>query len=488
MKYSCAVMYFIVTIFLSLPLAAQSMDDRVVYISVTSQKHDYASPWQKGEITRSSITGCVIEGKRILTTAYSISDHVLIEVMKKGESRKYPATVRIKDYHSGLAILTLDNEEFFDGLKPVNFPPAGAMTARNARVYKWDSLSSLKEYTAELAKSAIRFYEPGCGVLMHQFSTSMNDGGNGEPVFIDGMLAGISTGLSNETKTLFVIGTDVIQRMLKDASSGNYRGMPFFWISGVELQSDVNLREYFGVETGEGGVLVTEVPVASSGSEVLKKNDIILSINNRPLDDNGMYDSPYGKLFYYGLIQVNRFVGDEINMRILRDRKKIDVRFTLKPIPDDCCAIPLISYDKDPRYYIFGGLVFQELTAGYLESVGQEWKQKADKRLLYYYDNMKSILPGDGINRVVVLSRVLPDPVNKGYQYYKDLILKKANSVRVIDIVHLKKIIDSTDSRFIVLEFIGETTVVLDRKTATQGEKLLLKTYNIGSPHTIPGN
>jgi hypothetical protein len=485
MKYFFSVLNFLLIPCISLPLAPQSIDERVVSISVTSEKHDYASPWQKGEIVRSSITGCVIEGRRIVTAVYSLTDHVLIEAMKKGESRKYQAAVAIKDYHIGLAVLTVDDDSFFDGLKPVEFSPPGAMTARNARIYKWDTLSSFKEYTAELAKSSVRFYEPGCGVLMHQFSTSMNDGGNGEPVFIDGKLAGIATGLSNETKTLYVIGTDVIRRMLKDASTGSYKGLPFFWISGAELQSDINLREFFGVGKGEGGVLVTEVPAASSGSEVLKRNDIILSINNVELDDSGMYESPYGKLHYYGLIQLNRSVGDEISMNILRDRKKMDVRFKLKPIPSDCCTIPLISYDRDPRYYIFGGLVFQEITAGYLESFGQDWKEKADKRLLYYYDNMKTILQGEGMNRVVLLSRVLPDPVNKGYQYYNNLVLITANGIRVKDAAHLKKIIDSADSRFIVLEFVGETTVVLDRKTAVQSEKDLLKTYNIRSPNNF---
>jgi hypothetical protein len=458
----------------------------VVSIMVTSEKHDYASPWQKGDIVRSNITGCVIEGRRIITSAYSLTDHVLIEAMKKGESRKYQASVAIKDYHNGLAILTVQDDSFFDGLRPAEFQPAGALTARNARVYKWDALSSLKVYTAELAKTSIRFFEPGCGVLMHQFSTSMNDGGNGEPVFIDGRLAGISTGLSNETKTLYVIGTDVIRRMLMDAASGTYRGLPYLWISGTELKSDVNLREFFGVGKGEGGVLVTDVPAASSGSEALLKNDIILSIGNVDLDDGGMYESPYGKLHYYGLIQMSRFVGDEVSMKILRDRKKLDVRFKLKPIPSDCCGIQLISYDRDPRYYIFGGIVFQELTAGYLESFGQDWKEKADKRLLYYYDNLKTIFAGEGIQRLVVLSRVLPDPVNKGYQYYKDMVLKKANGTRVKDLAHLKKIIDSVVSRFIVLEFAGETTVVLDRVAAVRGENELLKVYNIKSPHNIP--
>jgi S1-C subfamily serine protease len=467
--------------------AAQSFDDRIVNILVTSQKHDYGSPWQQGEIRRASIAGCVIEGKRILTSSYSLADHVLIEVMKKGESRKYAATVEIKDYHCGLALLHVEDETFFNGLKPVALLPVGSMAGRSAKVYKWDSMSSLKEYLAELTKTSIRFYEPNCGVLMHQFSTSMNEGGDGEPVFIDNMLAGMATGLNAETKTLFVIGSDMVHRMIRDAADGTYDGIPFFWIDGVDLQSDANLREYYGVAPGEGGVLVTQVPGISSGSDVLKKDDIILSIEGHAIDDRGNYDSPYGKLYFYGLIQLDRFVGDEVSMTVLRDRKKINLRFKLKAIPGDCCTVPIISADSGPRYYIFGGLIFQELSAGYLESQGKDWKQIADKRLLYYFDSIKGLSDRGPDTRIIILSRALPDPVNKGYQYLKDLVLTSINGKPVKNLAEMKRTIDSSSDRFVVFMFAGEITVVLDRELAAKQLKRILMKYNINSSHNLSG-
>ena len=404
--------------------------------------------------------------------------------MKKGEPRKYSARLLIRDYHCGLAVLTVPDAEFFNGLKPVEFSEGARLFGETARVYKWDAMTNLKEYSAELNKSSIRFYEPGCGVLMHQFSTVMNEGGNGEPVFINGKLVGITTGLSSETKTLYALASDMIRRMLKDLSSGAYEGMPFFWINSVDIQNDVNLREYFGMGSGDSGVMATDVPSISSGGDVLKKNDIILSINGTPIDDNGMYDSGrYGKLYYYGLIHLDKFVGDEIRMKILRDKKKIDVQFKLKPIPDNCCVIPLISNDRQPRYYIFGGLVLQELTIGYLESFGPEWKKKGEKRMLYYYDTVKSMADEGADKKIVILNKVLPDPVNKGYQYYGNLVLKKVNGTAARDIAHLKKLVDDSQGRFVMFEFAGNSSIVLDKRSALTGEKELLKKYNISSPY-----
>jgi hypothetical protein len=464
---------------------AQTFENSVVTILVTSQKHDYASPWQKGEITRSVISGCVLEGKRILTSAYSLTDHVLIEVMKKDESRKFSASVVIMDYHCGLAMLKVDDESFFNGLQPVSLSPAGELSGRTAKVYKWDSMSSLKEYLAELTKTSIRFYDPNCGVLMLQFSTSMNEGGTGEPVFIDNRLAGIVTGLNTETKTMYVIGSAMIRRMMLDASDGTYDGLPFFWIDGIELRGDVNLRDYYGMQGNDGGVLVTDIPAISSGSDALKKDDIILAIEGKSIDDRGNYDSPYGKLYFYALLQMDHFIGDTVSMIVMRDKKKITVRFKLKPIPGSCCTIPIISYDSNPRYYIFGGLVFQELTAGYLESFGKDWKQMADKRLLYYYDNIKLLSDLGPDNRVIILSRVLPDTVNKGYQFQKDLIIEKINGVPARDLKDMKRIIESSGNRFIVFEFVGQTTIVLDREQAVRNGKIIMMKYNIISTSNL---
>lgn len=468
------------------PLSAQSMDGQVVSINVISQKYDYASPWQKGEISRSTIGGCVIEGNRIVTVAYSLANHVLVEVMKKGEPRKYPAEVVVKDYHTGLAVLKVADADFFKDLVPVAFSRNDRVIGKTAAVYRWDSNISLKEYTADLNKTSIRFYEPNCGVLMHQFSTVMNEGGNGDPVFIDGKLVGLTTGLSTENKTLFAISSDLVERLQKDLANGQYEGMPFFWIDVVDIGNDVNLREYLGMTSADTGIMVTEIPSVSSGSGTLLKNDVILSINGTAIDDSGMYDSPrYGKLYFYGLIQTEKFVGDEITMNVLRNKKRTEVRFKLKAIPRDCCVIPLISYDRPPLYLVYGGFVFQELTMGYFESWGNEWKQKGDKRLLAMYDGIKSIASEGAVNSIVILNRVLPDTVNQGYQFQGNLVLRRVNGVAIKDIGHMRSVMNGSKERYVMLEFAGDTSVVLDKKAVADGEKELLRKYNIDAPFNM---
>lgn len=104
--------------------------------------------------------------------------------------------------------------------------------------------------------------------------------------------------------------------------------------------------------------------------------------------------------------------------------------------------------------------------------------------MLYYYDNVKSIADEGIADRIVILNRVLPDPVNKGYQNYGNLILNKANGIKVKNIAQLKKIVDGSRGRYVVLDFAGDTSVVLDKKSALTGEKELLYKYNITSSYS----
>ena len=461
--------------------AANPMARHVVTVHVVSQRYDYANPWQKGDVKRSTATGCVVEGRRILTTAYALADHAFVEVKKRGESRKYKASVIVKDYRCGLALLSVEDEDFFSGLTPIPLADS-ILPGKAAKVYKWDEMGTLKEYTAEMTNSMMRFYEPVCCVLMHLFTTAMTEGGSGEPVCVDGSLVGITTGLSNETKTLYAISSRVVKRMLKDVADGKYEGIPFFWVESNAIESNKALREYLGMKEDESGVLITGISPGSSGDDVIKVNDVILSIDGIAIDDSGMYASEFGKLYHYGILQLDRFVGDKVTMRVLRDRARIDLSFTLKPVPENYSVIPFSSYDNPPRYLIFGGLVFQELCAGYLYTAGQDWKKKADKRLLHYYDNARSLTEKGDRKRIIILSRVLADDINRGYQELRDQVLDRLDGVKIEDLTHCARLLQESNAPWAVFDFIGGTTVVIDRKAAFTGMRNLLKAYNIASP------
>ncbi len=469
--------------FLGKSALAEKFADNVVSLTVTTQGYDHNAPWQKLSFQKEAISGIVLKGNRILTISFKLADHMLVEASKFGSFRKYPAEVILKDYQCGLALLKVPDNTFYNDLKPVVFNTDGSIKEKKGLIVKWDKNGIFKDYSAEYLKSSVEFFDSS-GILMHQMKSDIDSAGNGEPVFVKGKLAGISSWHFSKTKTIKVIDLEVIERMLKDADEG-HKGMPFFYIEDAALENDDNLRAYLGLKSEDTGILVLNVPPKTSGGNVLKKGDVITNINGVDIDDNGLYMSgKYGRLNYYGLIYLNHFVDDTIRMKIIRNKIKTDINFRLQPVSGDCLLIPTISYDAAPKYYIFGGLVFQELTKDYLETWGKDWTGTADKRLMYYYDNYTRY-PGPDKRRIVILSRVLPASVNVGYHQIRNIILSKVNGQNIADINHIKGIIDKSNNKYAEFDFVGDQRIILDSRDAKSSIAGIMQKYNIHAPYYL---
>ncbi len=95
-------------------LHAQSpISKSVVKIYTVSDSYSYDNPWQTTGQSKGTGSGCIIDGKRILTNAHVISNSTFIQVKKAGEARRCTAKVDSVSHHADLAILTVEDNEFF---------------------------------------------------------------------------------------------------------------------------------------------------------------------------------------------------------------------------------------------------------------------------------------------------------------------------------------------------------------------------------------
>ena len=104
--------------FLSGTLYAQDLSNQVVRLFATRQEFDHFSPWAKKGQQKVTMNGTVVGKNLILTSAYSLADVTMVEAMKHGESKRYPAQILVKDYFCGLALLTVKDPGFFSDLAP----------------------------------------------------------------------------------------------------------------------------------------------------------------------------------------------------------------------------------------------------------------------------------------------------------------------------------------------------------------------------------
>ncbi|PQQ02936.1 protease Do-like 9 [Prunus yedoensis var. nudiflora] len=95
--------------------------DAVVKVFCVHTEPNFSLPWQRKRQYSSSSSGFVIGGRRVLTNAHSVEHYTQVKLKKRGSDTKYLATVLAIGTECDIAMLTVDDNEFWDGVSPVEF-------------------------------------------------------------------------------------------------------------------------------------------------------------------------------------------------------------------------------------------------------------------------------------------------------------------------------------------------------------------------------
>jgi len=219
------------------------------------------------------------------------------------------------------------------------------------------------------------------------------------------------------------------------------------------------------------------------GEQVLKPQDMILQIDGFDIDIQGDYQDPeYGHLMLENLSTRNKWAGDDVKMKIWREGKPLDITYRLPKYEYSTALVPMATYDHEPEYLMIGGLVFEPLTDSYLQSWGNDWKRRAPFRLTYY----RTESPEKDRPSLVLLSQVLPDPYNIGYQEQRCLVVDKVNGQRVNRLPELRAALDKPVNGFHVIEFVQSDSlrkmVLVAGDAEREATSRVLKRYGINEP------
>lgn len=155
----------------------------VVKISCTSQDFNYKQPWQSANIQDAGGTGFIIEGNRIVTNAHVVDGHRYIKVEKGQSGDQYTAKVELIGNDCDLAILNVENPEFWENSKPMNI---GKLTSIEKRVkvlgfpVGGDEMSTTKGIVSRIQVDTYEQAEQN--LLSVQVDAAINPGNSGGPV------------------------------------------------------------------------------------------------------------------------------------------------------------------------------------------------------------------------------------------------------------------------------------------------------------------
>jgi hypothetical protein len=453
------------------------LERRIVSVRVTYQSWNEYRPWAKNQPGTRACSGLVVAGPRILIPWQLVEDATLVQVLKYDRPPRVPARVAHADPQADLALLAVDEPGFFDDLAPA--PVAAEARLGPALSAGWRD--------GQLVTAACRFSRsvadesrvPHLYGVALRFVTDLKGGGWGEPLFSGDEMIGLAQ--YQDEDTLTVIPAESVRAFLDAVDSGRpYPGRAFF---GGHEQYNRNAAQlaWLGMPGPPRGVMLRYAVPGGSFDGVLRERDVLLEIDGRPVGCEGDILHPrYGRLSF-DVLASGRLAEGTMPARVFRDGREQALDIPLRHLPAGAAPVPDRRVDAPPPYLVAGGFVFRELDAEYLRAWGDEWRDRAPRRLRIHLEMSGMGLPA-GRRRFIVLSHVLPDAFNVGYHDLDNLVVDDVNGRRIESIRDLDRAFAAPAGEYHVVRFVPNSerrTVVLDAAALDAATAGIMEAYQI---------
>lgn len=465
--------------------------DAVINIFADYCEPNFSLPWQMQQETECRGSGFVIEGRRILTNAHCIVNRACIVRAKKRRcDQKYIARILEIGNDCDLALLTVDDDKFWKDTKAMRFGSLPKLQEKILVVGYPTGGENICISAGVVSRIQLQPYAHSnglCELLSIQVDAAINAGNSGGPALnsdneVVGMAFQSHAGCAIAENIGYLIPESIIRRFLSDIDyNGRFSG---FCDCGFEWQRmDCSaLRRYFGMKKGESGVLVRRVKKTSTAKDVLRKDDIVVSIDDVSISNGGTIPFTLGEpISFHETVQKKR-PGDLIKLRIIRDSEYMDVEYALRESSEQL-LVPLREFRPQPEYFILAGIIFVVLTAPYLEmEYGSGWKYRAPYRI---QEKFKGSGKENDEEQVVIVSQVLSSEIFVAHENIENKIVTSVNGTVPKNIEHLAQLVDECAGDFVRFELEDDFVVVVDLKEASNSHKKLLRRHAIPSQRSI---
>lgn len=470
-------MLFLAEVLLVSAAAADFKTDSVVKVFATWNTIDYVNPWQSRGVQEITGSGCIIQGNRVLTNAHVVNQNTFIQVRRESSQKKYIAKVETVGNDCDLAILLVEDPEFFEGVSPLEIGELPNLQDKVTVIgfpMGGDKLSITQGVVSRM--ESMGYINSNQYLLGVQIDAAINPGNSGGPAINNGKIVGIvMQGIDYSQNIGYIIPTPVINHFLNDLKAGQYAGFPSLGIYFSNTENKA-LRKYYGAVDDSGGVIVNSILPFSSADGLLKEGDIILEVNGVAISDDATFvfrDNE--RLDMAHLINMQK-VGETAVLKIRRDGKVNIVKIPLKPL---LALVKIANYSEKPSFYIYGGLIFTVLSTDLISLLGGN--DNLPPLSFLYYSVGLGRLNEKRKEDIVVLLKVLPDEINIGYHGRGYGIITKVNGKEIDSFKQFVKLIEDTQGENIVFEDEFKNKIILSCKDIDKITQDIIRRNNIPS-------
>jgi S1-C subfamily serine protease len=462
MKKCLALLLSCSTIATLAPTATAGPEETVVKVFAAVRFPNPAQPWAKVPPVQTSGTGVIIEGKRILTNAHLVEYGTELYVQHGQGGEKVDAMVQTLNIEVDLAILTVNDDKFFEKRtvlpRPANLPGIQDRVAIYGFPIGGNDLSITK---GEVSRIEYGTYGRGIGPVI-QVSAPINPGNSGGPAVVDGRMIGLVVSRVQLAQNIgSVIPNEEIETFLDNLKRGRQGGKPTlasqFMFQRLENKA---LRRKFKVDDAVRGVLV-QLPSSSKAKSPVKPFDVLTKIGDFPIDNSGLVQLKNGMRAHFLYLVPKLARDDAVPVTLWRQGQNVAAALPVT-IQDNRLVRP---YKGEPlSYFIHGPLVFAP-------GMSDDVSLYAQMNRSFYLDNSPLVRRADEMVRfpgeqlVVVSSRMFAHSITKGYADPVGKVVKDVNGIPIKNLRHLVETIRDCTDEFLTFRFADNfsETLVFDR-------------------------
>ena len=443
-------------------------------INNTAQEFNYRVPWLPGQMSGGSGTGWVVKANRLMTNAHVVSNAKLLTVEKENDPKKYVATVEFIAHDCDLAQLKVEDPDFWKDTKPLDLGPVPEIES-SVSVYGYPIGGERMSVTKGIV-SRIDFRTYAHSVmdshLCIQIDAAINPGNSGGPVMQQGKVVGVAfqgLGGADAQNVGYMIPTPVIGHFLKDIADGHYDRYMDLSIATFPLMNAAH-RRALGLPEDDRGLAVTTVGSASVCAGKLRSGDVLLRIDGLDIQSDGMVQIE-GERMQMAEVAERKYKGDKVKFEVWRDRKLVTEEVTFErawPYTHQAT-----SYEP-PKYVVFGGLLFQPMNRNLVATY-----QFANLRVFHHFAHFIEEELYKERDEVIVLTALLPDPINTYLDEFREGIIRKVNGTAIRNVKELAAAFTKQADEY-VIEFEGHgRPLVLQRTDLEAARERIRQRYNV---------
>lgn len=454
------------------------VEKSVVHILTFSQSPSWSQPWRNGSINRASGSGFVIEGKRIMTNAHVVSWARQIHILRHGDPRPYQARVVFVGHDCDLAVIEPEDESFFDGLKPLSF---GKLPEVRSTVftYGYPAGGTQISYTrGVVSRIEVQNYvhKGNRAFLAVQTDAAINPGNSGGPVIQDGRVVGVAfqghMGLENAG---YFIPPSVIGHFLKDIADGEYHGFPDVGIRLTAMENPT-YRKYLGLPDNGVGARIDGIFDVPSTQELLRFDDVLLEANGYPVGSDGTVDY-LGHRVHVGTVFDMAQHGEKVSIKVWRGGREMSIELPVYVYTND---LPEGNqYDVEPRYYVYGGLVFVPLCRDVLKEFGGSLLTGDGRQMLYELGYRRQEDFEETREEPIILARSFTHPANADRSSGLPALVDQINGVRIEKLEDVVKAFENPVGGYHTIKLMNRMVETFPSEPLDKAHPEILKTYGI---------